>query len=120
MKSRNLLSPLAAALILLAAISAPAAAQKLDVRYDPISKTVNLDAVRADVRQIVRQLANAAGISRYRMDPSLTAPVTLTLRNAPFDRTLQTVLARAGAESDYAGGVLQGATAPARRFHPRC
>ena len=85
----------------------PALAQALDVRYDPIGKTVNLDADNADVRLIVPKLLNAANITQYRMDPSINAKVTLSLRNKPFSLALQTVLARAGAEYDYDRGVLR-------------
>jgi hypothetical protein len=77
------------------------------VRYDPIGKTVNLDANNADIRQIVPRLMNAASITRYSMDRTLDAKVTLTLRNKPFNLALQTVLARAGAESDYDNGLLR-------------
>lgn len=107
MKAMNRIGPLAAVLSLLVILCAPAAAQKLDVRYDPISKTVNLDAENAGVRAIVQRLLGAASITRYRMDPRIDAPVTLTLRNTPFDRALQTTLARAGAEYDYADGLLR-------------
>lgn len=81
--------------------------QKLDLRYEPIGKTVNLDADNADIRQIVRKLVNASGITLYRMDPGIDANVTLTLRNTPFDLALQTALARAGAEHDYKDGLLR-------------
>ena len=107
MRTRCGLISAAAALLLMAGLAGPAAAQKADVRYDPISKTVNLDADNADVRQVVRQLLNAASVSRYQMAPGIDSRVTLSLRNTPFDRALQTVLARVGAECDYDNGQLR-------------
>lgn len=96
------------AIMLTTFLGSPSAlAQKLDVRYEPIGKTVNLDADDADVRQVVRQMLTAASISRYEMEPGIDSKVTLTLRNTPFERALQTVLARAGAEHDYDNGLLR-------------
>src|SRR5436305_11150552 len=75
-----------------------ARAQAVEVRYDPIGKTVNLDADNADIRQVVRDMMRAIGISRYRIDPGIDAKITLKLRNATTQNALQTALARAGAE----------------------
>jgi type II secretory pathway component GspD/PulD (secretin) len=107
MNSRNSFKASIATLALFAICCVPATAQKVDVRYDPISKTVNLDADHANVRDLVQRLLSTASVTRYHMDPRIDAPVTLTLRNTPFDRALQTTLARAGAEYDYAEGVLR-------------
>jgi hypothetical protein len=83
-----------------------ASAQSLEVRYDPISKTVNLDADNADIRQVVRQLATAMG-ARYSMATGINANITLKLRNVAVTNALQTALARAGAEYEMKDGFIR-------------
>jgi len=98
----------ALAAILLLSCSVPAArAQSAEVRYDPIAKTLDLDADHASIRLVVQKLVSSAGITRFRMDPDIDGPVTLSLRNKPFNFALQTALARAGAEFDYIGNELR-------------
>jgi len=91
--------------MLLSAIQS-ATAQSLEVRYDPIGKTVNLDADNADIRQVVRQLLNAIG-ARYNMPDGINANITLKLRNATVTNALQTALARAGAEYEMKDGFVR-------------
>ncbi|MBE3578005.1 MAG: hypothetical protein IMX00_09995 [Limnochordales bacterium] len=61
---------------------------------------VSIEARSEDVRQILQQLATAAGINLV-VDDSLTTRITLKLQNVPLNQALQSIAKAAGASRAY-------------------
>jgi hypothetical protein len=84
----------------------PAGAQdNLQIRFDNIRSTVNINANRADIREVVRQLFSQIGAPKYEMDRSLRGYVTLNQTNLLRDTILRMALEQVGANFTIQNGV---------------
>ncbi len=82
-------------------IGAPAAARK-----DYSGKTVSLDLMDADLRNVLRLLSDLAGINIV-IEPDVTGKVTLKVEQVPWDQVLDMVLSMNDLGKEQVGNVIR-------------
>jgi len=83
------------------AIGAPAAARK-----EYTGKTISLDLMDADLRNVLRLLSDLAGINIV-IEPDVSGKVTLKVEQVPWDQVLDMVLAMNDLGKEQVGNVIR-------------
>ena len=94
-------------LAVISALSRPALAESLDVRYDRRQGTVTIEARDADSRRVIHDLFARTGGAAYMMDPDVSGRVTLKIAGVSPESALRTVLTRIDADYRVTGGTYR-------------
>lgn len=91
---------------MLLAASSHAATPRRTAKTSAAKKTITIDVVNADIRNVLRLFSDLAKVNVV-IDESVSGTVTVKLRNVPWDKALRVILQTKGLGMERTGTILR-------------